>query len=107
MFEVEGRQISMIEKDFGEILPIRLKNITVLDTDIIKFIIYDNDETIFFNESFSVTDNILKFQLTREQSEKLVKGQYNYAIKQYRGDELLCTLQIDNGFYVKKRVKEE
>ena len=100
-------QIKMIEKDFGEILPIRLKNITITSNDIIKFIIYDNNEKIFFNESFSVVDNILNFQLTKDQSEKLVKGQYNYAIKQYRGDELLCTLQIDNGFYVKKRVKEE
>ena len=109
MFEVnqETKLISMIENDFGEILPIRFTSGKILETDIIKFIIYDKNETKLLNKPFNVVDNILNFQLTKEETLKIPKGNYFYSVKQFRGEELIDTLQMDNDFIVKKGIKEE
>lgn len=107
MFKVDERKrISMIQNDFGEILPITIHN--VLTTDIIKFIIY-NEKGIVLTKEFNVDENnIMNFKLSKEDSEKLSVGYYNYAIKQYRNEELIDTLEInDKGFVVKKGIEEE
>lgn len=101
----DKKQISMIQNDFGEILPITIHN--ALTTDIIKFIIY-NEKGIVLTKEFNVDENnIMNFKLSKEDSKKLDVGYYNYAIKQYRNEELVDTLEInDKGFIVKKGIKE-
>lgn len=105
MFKVNDRkQISMTQNDFGEILPIKIYN--VLTTDIIKFIIY-NEEVIVLTKEFNVDENnIMNFKLSKKESEKLDVGYYNYAIKQYRGEELVDTLEKEKSFIVEKGIKE-
>ena len=105
MFKVKNNNtISMIQNDFGEILPITVHN--ALSTDILRFIIYKDDE-IILSKDFNVDENsIMNFKLIKEESEKLDVGYYNYSIKQYRGDELIDTLEINKGFIVEKGIKE-
>lgn len=105
MFKVDERKrISMVQSDFGEILPITVHN--VLTTDTLKFIIYKEDN-IIVSKDFNVDENnVMNFTLSKEESAKLEVGNYCYAVKQYRDDTLIDTLEIDRGFKVYKGVKE-
>ncbi len=106
MFKVNDntKQISMIQNDFGEILPITVHN--VLSTDILRFIIYKEDKNIIVKDFNVDENNILNFQLTEEESKKLDVGYYNYAIKQYRDTTLVDTLEVGNGFIVNEGREE-
>lgn len=101
MFKVdEKNNISMYEGDFGEILPITIVSGNVLDGDIIKFIIENMSQKKLINKTLEIKDSKFEFQLTKEETEKLVKGDYYWGLKQFRGDTLIDTLEANKTFKV-------
>ena len=110
MFRVKNKNIYMTENDFGVKLPIRFVLGDVLETDIIKFIIYkekeDDEKEIIIAKDFSVADNILEFVLTKEESALLEDDVYKYGIKQYRENTLVDTITKDRQFIIEKGIKE-
>lgn len=90
----ENKTLEMVEGDFGLILPIELE--------------VDNDETITSDDSFSIKiykeingqaiieknysnlqDNTINFQLSKEESERLLVGRYFYDLDWYQGNTFL------------------
>lgn len=110
MFRVKNKNIYMTENDFGVVLPIKFISGDVLETDTIKFIIYkeknEDEKEIIITKDFSVVDNILEFELTKEESVLLEKDVYKYGIKQYRDNDLVDTVIVDRQFIVERGIKE-
>lgn len=110
MFRVKNKNIYMTENDFGVKLPIRFVLGDVLETDIIKFIIYkekeDDEKEIIIAKDFSAVDNEMKFVLTKEESSLLEKDVYRYGIKQYRDNNLVDTVIVDRLFIIEEGIKE-
>lgn len=104
MFKTKSnsKKITMNEGDFGIILPISFSDMN--DGATIKFIIKKQDEaeTEVLNLNFTVSSNKIEFQLTKAETEKLVKGDYLYDIKQYEEGTLQNTLLVDEKFIVEE-----
>ena len=90
MTVTQDNNIVMNEGDFGVELPMKIGNI--LDTDTIKFIIYDASDNEIANKTLPYRDGAFIFELTQEESSRLVKNNYLYKIVQYRGDIMQNTL---------------
>ena len=103
MFKVDENTkiITMNEGDFGIILPITF-NGDVLDTDIINFIIRDEDKKEIINKSFNPSEKILNLQFTQEETKLLPKGRYFYGMKQFRDNILVNSVAVKKIFIVEE-----
>lgn len=110
MLKAENKKIIMTEGDFGITLPLIFKG-DLEESDTIKFIIkkQTNDSNSVLIKDFdnlSIEDNTTTCNLsfTKEESELLKNGYYQYGIKQYRDGKLLNTIVTSNEFDVIKGV---
>ena len=97
--KTEGKNIEMYYGDFGVQLPITITN--VLETDTIKFEIYDISNNTIIEKDLPFKDGKWIFELTEDESKKLEIRDYLYSIKQYRDGVLRNTINKDSLFRVK------
>ena len=92
MIKIIDKNIEMNEGDFGIKVPITITNI--LETDDIKFIIknLDNTEVLTKKLMYNAETKKFEFELTKEDSNKLVKNNYLYSIVQLRNETLKNTI---------------
>lgn len=98
MTVTQDNNIVMNEGDFGVELPMTIGN--TLDTDTIKFIIYDASDNEIVNKTLPYRNNTFIFELTKEESSRLAKNNYLYKIVQYRNDIMQNTLTEDSMFKI-------
>ena len=99
MTKTDGKDITINYGDFGIKTPITITN--VLETDVIKFEIYDVSNNIIVEKDLPYEDGKWIFELTKEESQKLNIKNYMYSIKQYRDDVLQNTINKNSLFKVK------
>ena len=99
MTRTEGKNIIIDYGDFGIKTPISITN--VLETDTIKFEIYDISNNSIIEKDLPFEDGKWIFELTEEDSEKLEVRDYLYSIKQYRDGVLQNTINKNSLFKVK------
>lgn len=90
MIKLQGKNIKMDYGDYGIVVPIIITN--VLETDEIKFNIYNIANELKIGKTLPFEDERWIFQLTKEESEALTAGDYWYEIVQYRNDILQNTI---------------
>jgi aminopeptidase-like protein len=88
--KTEGKNIEMYYGDFGVQLPITITN--VLETDTIKFEIYDINNNVIIEKDLPYENEKWIFELTEDESKKLEIRDYLYSIKQYRDGTLQNTI---------------
>lgn len=99
MTKIDGKDITINYGDFGIKTPITITN--VLETDTLKFEIYDVSNNIIVEKDLPYEDGKWIFELTKEESQKLNIQNYMYSIKQYRDDVLQNTINKNSLFKVK------
>lgn len=99
MTRTEGKNIIVDYGDFGIKTPIKITN--VLETDTIKFEIYDVNNNSIIEKDLPFENGKWIFELTEEDSKKLEVRDYLYSIKQYRDGILQNTINKDSLFRVK------
>ena len=98
MTKTNGRDITIDYGDFGIKTPITITN--VLETDIVKFEIYDVSNNVIVKKDLPYEDGKWIFELTEDDSKKLNIQTYLYSIKQYRDGVLQNTINKDSLFKV-------
>ena len=98
MFKIEGKKITMNKGDFGLELPMTISNI--LESDTIKFEIYEVDKNIIIEKDLPYRDEKFVFELTKEETDKLIEKSYMYKIVQYRENIMQNTINEDSLFEV-------
>lgn len=98
MTVTQGNNIKMNEGDFGVELPITIGN--TLDSDTIKFIIYDASNNEIVNKTLPYRNEAFIFELTKEESGRLVKKNYLYKMVQYRNNIMQNTLNEGSIFEI-------
>ena len=86
MWNVNGRNISMAEGDYGRALPIRCRGTDLTAADKIKFT---------FKRSMNGTtilDNLITLTFTEAESALFPFGQYVYSVDWYRNGSFMCNL---------------
>jgi hypothetical protein len=99
MTRTEGKNIIIDYGDFGIKTPISITN--VLETDTIKFEIYDISNNSIIEKDLPFEDGKWIFELTEDDSKKLEVRDYLYSIKQYRDGILQNTINKNGLFKVK------
>lgn len=90
LYSIEsGRIITFVAGDFGISFPVNIEGFEIEDTDIIKFNCEDIEKT-YTNE----IDNCILITFTREESESLERGSYEWTLKLIRNDAVV-TLVYD------------
>lgn len=97
-----NKKITMNEGDFGIVLPISFSDME--DGATIKVIIKEQneEETEVLNLDFTVSSNKIEFQLKKNETAKLHKGEYLYDMMQYEEGTLQNTLLVDEKFIVEE-----
>lgn len=98
MFKIENKDITINKGDFGLELPMTISNI--LDTDVIKFEIYDVNGKLILEKNLPYRDGTFIFELTKEESDSLEEKNYMYKVIQYRNDIMQNTINEDSLFKV-------
>lgn len=98
MFKIEDKKITMNKGDFGIELPMTISNI--LDNDVIKFEIYEVDKNTIIEKDLPYRDEKFVFELTKEETDKLIEKSYMYKIVQYRENIMQNTINEDSLFIV-------
>lgn len=99
MIRTEGKKIIMDKGDYGLPVPFRFINNRgqVLETDEIKLEIKSYGDVVI-EKNYTNLDTesngylYFVFELTKEDSEKLIEDDYVYSVQVYRDGELLNTL---------------
>lgn len=98
MIKIEDKNIIIDYGDFGIKTPISITN--VLETDIIKFEIFDTDNNVIIEKDLPYENERWIFELTEDESNKLEIRDYLYSIKQYRDGILQNTINKNSLFKV-------
>ena len=98
MWKIKGKDLQMNCGDFGIALPISITN--VLETDTLKFQIYDTTENNVVNKNLIMENGKWIFELTKEESDLLKEKTYMYKIVQYRDSILQNTINENSLFEV-------
>ena len=90
----DGANISMVEGDYGIVLPIVVDGIEIDPSDSIKFTVKDGrNGTEIFNKDFTgITDNVIPLSLTSTESGYLSAGKYVYNLDWYQNSTFLCNI---------------
>lgn len=99
MTKIDGEDITINYGDFGIKTPVTITN--TLETDVIKFEIYDVSNNIIVEKKLPYEDGKWIFELTEDESKKLNIQTYLYSIKQYRDGVLQNTINKNSLFKVK------
>ena len=105
MFKVDAYDnIKINEGDFGVILPITVAGLK--DGENVRFVIKkrDENEEVILTKDFQVESSKINFQLTKEETKKLLEGNYLYDALQYKEDVLKNTICVDKKFNVEEGV---
>lgn len=98
MTKTQGKNIIINYGDFGIKTPISITN--VLETDIIKFEIFDTDNNVIIEKDLPYENQRWIFELNEDESKKLEVKNYLYSIKQYRDGILQNTINKNALFKV-------
>ena len=98
MTKIEGKNIIIDYGDFGIKTPISITN--VLETDTIKFEIYDISNNSIIEKELPFENGKWIFELTEEETKELEIKDYLYSIKQYRNGILQNTINKNALFKV-------
>ena len=81
-----GNDVSFIEGEYGIALPITLRGVEVGSSDYVKISIKTgkNGDTILEKEYTDITNNVVGFILTKEESARLPVGSYVYNLDWYQ-----------------------
>lgn len=106
MLRSSGKKIIMTEKNYGLHLPIKITGATIQKNDTLEFYIKQTGakESVIQNKYDNINENTIDFVLTKEQSEKLKVGIYQYSIDWYRDNIFLNTIVNGYPFEVEKKV---
>ena len=104
MFKISNYKISMVEKDYGILLPITIEtedSEVIQQNDSFRFNIFQNtNKNLILSKIYSVdSNNSFNFELTEEESEQLPVGTYKYDLDWLRNGEFLNNI-IRNESYV-------
>ena len=90
----DGANISMVEGDYGIVLPINVDGIEIAPEDSIKLTVKDEKNgTEIFNKDFTgITDNVIPLSLTSTESGDLTVGKYVYNLDWYHNSTFLCNI---------------
>ena len=90
----DGANISMVEGDYGIVLPIYVNGIEIDPSDSIKLTVKDekNGTEIFHKDFTGITDNVIPLSLTSTESGDLSVGKYVYTLDWYNGTTFLCNI---------------
>lgn len=103
MLEAEDLKITMIEGDFGIVLPITIsaeQELTPSDKFSINIYKDLDGEALVSKEYSNLTDNTIEFKLTLEESLKLPVGNYIYDIDWYQDESFLANIVCRKKFIV-------
>lgn len=109
MFRAIGTYLKMNEGDYGEIITFNLIEGNILSLDNITFVVENikTKEKILEKDCHFVDSTSFEVQLSKEDSDKLPKGNYLWGILQERDGELIDTLTIDNKLVVERGLSDE
>ena len=93
MWNVNGKNISMAEGDFGRALPIRCRGTDLTAADKIKFTFKRSmNGTTILEKELAAVDNLITLTFTEAESALFPFGQYVYSVDWYRNGSFMCNL---------------
>ena len=101
-------RITMIEGDFGIVLPIQLEvedDETITDDDcfVVKIFKEINTEPLLIKNYSNIQNNTIEFNLTKEESSLLNVDEYYYDLDWYQNNTFLCNVIAKQTFIVKEK----
>ena len=90
----DGANISMVEGDYGIILPISVSGIEIGFDDVIKVTVKDgkNGNTIVEKNFTGIEDNVIPLSFSAAESADLTVGKYVYNLDWYHNSVFLCNI---------------
>lgn len=92
MWRTDGNDITMVVGDYGIILPISVRGVTIGQYDKMRVKIGNQNAAILELTFSNIADSAINLELTAEQSAKLKVGSYLYSIDWYQNGAFMCNL---------------
>lgn len=94
MWNVNGKNISMAEGDFGLALPSTINGIEFSSGDSVRFTFKDivDGNTILVKEFSNISNNTVYLIFTEEESALFAVGKYVYALDWYHDGVFMCNI---------------
>ena len=94
MWNVTGSNLSMVEGDWGIILPVEIGGITFSASDEIKITIKKelNGDPLIEKVYSNITQNTVNLEFTEAESELLPVGVYVYSLDWYQDGAFMCNI---------------
>lgn len=102
MWNVNGQDLIMCEQDYGLELPITISGPTFGQYDEVQFTLKTslNGDTLLTKTFSSITQNTVKLELTKAESDALPVGQYVYSLDWYQNGSFMCNIIPISKFWV-------
>lgn len=104
MTRTDGRNIIITEGDFGIGIPITIVGSNILPDHKLKMTIKsDENKDLIIKEYNNIKNNTFEFELTEEESKKLIVNSYFYVLDWYKDGEFLCNVIKDGCLVVEDK----
>lgn len=105
---VRGNDLTMIKRDFGVALQVKINGVTLGAQDTIRFTINKgiDGETVCVKEYTGIIeDNTVSLEFSEEDTAKLDVGTYAYSLDWYQNGSFMDNIVPDAPFRVVKKVE--